>query len=67
MIALVLGSGDERHIALAALRDGRVVRRFAPPAAAVTSIAATPEASELYYSSGGHIWAQPIAGAAHAS
>jgi len=62
MIAFVLGSGDERHIALATLRDGRVMRRFAPPAAAVTSIAATPDASQLFFSSGGHIWAQPIAG-----
>jgi Tol biopolymer transport system component len=63
MIAFVLGSGDESHIAaLAGLRDGRVMRRYGPPAAAVTSIAATPDASELYYSSGGSIWAQPIAG-----
>jgi eukaryotic-like serine/threonine-protein kinase len=62
MLAFVLGSGDERHIALAALRDGHVVRRFAPPAATVTSIAATPDARELFYSSGGNIWAQPIAG-----
>ena len=62
MVAFVLGSGDERHIALAQVSDGRVMRRFTSSAAAVTSIAATPDASQLFYSSGGHIWAQPIAG-----
>ena len=62
VIAFVLGSGDDRHIALAQVSDGRVTQRFAPPAAAVTSIAATPDASQLFYSSGGHIWAQPIGG-----
>jgi|HubBroStandDraft_6_1064221.scaffolds.fasta_scaffold60881_1 serine/threonine protein kinase len=61
MIAFVLGSGEERQIALAQVSDGRVTRRFGP-AAAVSSIAATPDASQLFYSSGGHIWAQPIAG-----
>ena len=59
-VAFVIGSGDRRRIAIAALRDGHVVRRFS--ARSEYGMAASPDGNTLYYSFGGGIWAQPVAG-----
>jgi tRNA A-37 threonylcarbamoyl transferase component Bud32 len=58
--AFVIGSGDQRRIAVAALRDGRVLRRFSMRSD--FGMAASPDGSTLYYAFGGTIWAQPVAG-----
>jgi eukaryotic-like serine/threonine-protein kinase len=59
-LAFLLGTGDDRRIAVASLRDGRVLHRFPAPATDVTSIVATPDGSKIYYSSAGSIWEQEL-------
>jgi len=59
-VAFVIGSGDRRRIAIAALRDGRVLRRFS--ARSDNGMAASPDGNTLYYAFGGAIWAQPVSG-----
>ena len=59
-VAFVIGSGDQRRIAIASLRDGRVLRRFSTRSD--NGMAASPDGNTLYYSFGGAIWAQPVAG-----
>ena len=61
-IVFIAGSGDDRRIAIATLRDGRIVKRFGSRATSVGSITATPDAKTIYYASSGFIWAQPVAG-----
>ena len=61
-LAFILGAGDDRRIALASLRDGRIQHRFPALAADVSSIVATPDGAKLYYASGGSIWEQNISG-----
>jgi predicted Ser/Thr protein kinase len=58
--AFVIGSGDQRRIAIASLRDGRVLRRFS--ARSEMGMAASPDGNTLYYAFDGVIWAQPVAG-----
>jgi hypothetical protein len=58
--AFVIGSGDQRRIAIASLRDGRVLRRFSTRSD--KGMAASPDGNTLYYAFSGAIWAQPMAG-----
>jgi len=44
------------RIAIATLRDGRIVKRFAVDAASINSIAATPDGTKLYYCDHGRVW-----------
>jgi eukaryotic-like serine/threonine-protein kinase len=59
-VAFVIGSGDQRRIAIASLSDGRVLRRFSTRSD--NGMAASPDAHTLYYSFSGAIWAQSVAG-----
>ena len=59
-VAFVIGSGDQRRIAIASRDDGRVLRRFSTRSD--SGMAASPDGNTLYYSFGGAIWAQPVAG-----
>ena len=59
-VAFVIGTGDQRRIAIASLRDGRVLRRFSTRSD--NGMAASPDGNTLYYSFSGAIWAQPVAG-----
>ncbi len=59
-VAFVIGAGDQRRIALASLRDGRVLRRFSTRSD--HGMAASPDGQTLYYSFNGAIWAQPVSG-----
>ena len=61
-VAFIAGTGDDKRIAIANLRDGRIVRRFSPRASSIGSIAAAPDGTTLYYAAGGFIWAQPVSG-----
>jgi hypothetical protein len=61
-IVFVVGSGDQRRIATATLRDGRIVQRYSIPAPEVGCITAAADAKTIYYASAGSIWAQPVAG-----
>ena len=55
-VAFLLGPHDARRIAIATLRDGRIVKRLPFDAVSVESIAATPDGSKLYYCDHGHVW-----------
>ena len=59
-LAFNIGSGDQRRIALASLRDGRILQRFSTRSD--VGMSASPDGKTLYYSFGGAIWAQPVAG-----
>jgi len=59
-VAFVIGTGDQRKIAIASLRDGRVLRRFSTRSE--MGLAASPDGHTLYYSFSGAIWGQPVAG-----
>ena len=55
-MAFILGSEDAPHIAIATLREGRIVKRFSFDASSVQSIAATPDGDKLYYCAHGQVW-----------
>jgi hypothetical protein len=55
-VAFVLGPAGARHMAIATLRDGRIVRRFPFDALSVTSVAVTPDGDRLYYCDRGQVW-----------
>jgi hypothetical protein len=59
-VAFVIGTGGQRRIALASLREGRVLRRYATRSD--NGMSASPDGRTLYYSFDGGIWAQPVAG-----
>ena len=59
-VAFVIGLGDQRRIAIASLRDGRVLRRFSTRSD--NGMAASPDGQKLYYSFSGAIWSQSVAG-----
>jgi DNA-binding beta-propeller fold protein YncE len=59
-LAFTIGTGNERRIALASIRDGRVLRRYSSRSEA--GLAASPDGEMLYYSFAGGIWAQPVTG-----
>lgn len=55
-VAFLVGAEGKQNIAIATLRDGRIVKRFRFDASAVRSIAATPDGSKLYFCDGGQVW-----------
>ena len=59
-VAFVLGTGDQRRIAVASLRDGHIFRRFS--ARSDGGLAALPDGKTLYYTLGGTVWAQAVEG-----
>jgi hypothetical protein len=59
-VAFVIGVGDQRRIAIASIRDGRVLRRFSTRSD--FGMAASPDGRTLYYSYSGAVWAQPVDG-----
>ena len=50
-MAFVIGTGDQRRIAMASLRDGRVLRRFSTRSD--NGMSASPDGRTLYYSFNG--------------
>ena len=55
-VAFLLGPHEAPRVAIATLRDGRIVKRFPFDAASVKSIAATPDGKKLYYCSDRQVW-----------
>ena len=63
LVALMIGNGVGREVALASVRDGRVVRRVqTPPAATITSMTASRDGRVLYVTSSGNVWSVPMDG-----
>jgi hypothetical protein len=59
-IAFRIGPPNHREIAVASLRDRRVIHRMAVNANEVRSLAASPGGDTIYYASGGFIWAVSV-------
>jgi Tol biopolymer transport system component len=55
-VAFVLDPTNVPRIAIATLREGRIVKQFTFDAASVESIAATPDGAKLYYCDHGQVW-----------
>jgi eukaryotic-like serine/threonine-protein kinase len=55
-VAFLIGSPGKRNIAIATVRDGRVIKRFHFDASSVRSIAVTPDGNKLYFSDGDQIY-----------
>ncbi len=55
-VAFLLGPPEAPHVAIATLRDGRIVKRFSFDATSVESLAATPDGKRLYYCDHGQVW-----------
>jgi serine/threonine protein kinase len=55
-VAFLLAVHDAPRIAIATLRDGRIVKRFSFDAASVESIAVTPDGNRLYFCDHGKVW-----------
>jgi DNA-binding winged helix-turn-helix (wHTH) protein len=63
-IVFVEGEGGGRKLAVATLRDGRVVQHLNINAESITSVAAGPDSASLYYASAGTVWRQSLSGGA---
>jgi|SRR5579859_934332 len=55
-VAFVLDPQKAPRIAIATLREGRIVKRFSFDASSIESIAATPDGEKLYYCDHGQVW-----------
>ena len=64
-VALMVGSRPARAVAIASVREGRIVRRFeATEGKDVAALAASPDGQSLYYVSSGTLWSIPSEGGA---
>jgi hypothetical protein len=61
-LAFMVGKPPRHTIALAALSNGRIVRRLPFDQGEVTSLATSPDSKTLYCLAGGMVWAVPRAG-----
>jgi WD40 repeat protein len=61
-VAFMIGSHDKPAIALAALVNGRITRRFSFDQGPVASMAASPDGKTIYAVAGGLVWALPVTG-----
>jgi hypothetical protein len=56
LIAFKLGTAPQQQIAIATLREGRIVKRLSMNAAEVRSMALSADGSVLYYAARGAVW-----------
>jgi hypothetical protein len=64
-LAFVIGSGDAKRIAIASVRDGRILQRLDQfPAGAMTALTASHDLATLYVVEAGFVWSLPVAGGA---
>ncbi len=61
-ILFLLGPLESRRIAVASLREGRILQRLSVPAGGIRSMAASPDGRTLYYASGGAVWSAATEG-----
>ena len=55
-VAFLSGPKGAQRLAIATLREGRIVRRYPFDASSVKAIAATPDGGRLYYCDRGQVW-----------
>ncbi|TLY38343.1 MAG: hypothetical protein E6K60_01520 [Nitrospirae bacterium] len=62
-VAFMIGSGDTRRIAIASLRDGRIIKRLEDvKAATIRSIIASRDGKTFYFVDSGDVWSIPVDG-----
>jgi hypothetical protein len=62
-VALVVGNSQAREIALASVKEGRIIQRFeATKGKDFAALAASPDGQRLYYVSSGSVWSIPSEG-----
>ncbi|MGD0873289.1 MAG: protein kinase [Bryobacteraceae bacterium] len=61
-IAFLIGPEPRRTIALAAVSNGRIIRRIPFDKGPIHSLAASPDGKTLYCAAGGAVWSIPVAG-----
>ena len=61
-VAFLIGPPANRALAIAAISDGRIVRRLKIPQTALDSLAASPDGRTLYYTASQTVWAIPVEG-----
>jgi hypothetical protein len=59
-VAFLLGSPPDQRIALAAAREGRILKRFSIKTAGVRNLALSPDGLTLYYATSGAVWSVPV-------
>jgi len=59
-VAFQLGRPPNQQIAVASLREGRILKRLSIKAADVRTVALSPDGQTLYYTAGGAVWSVPI-------
>ena len=55
--AVMMGAQSAPDIAIVNTTDGRLVRRFKAPTAAISTLGASPDGRTLYYAASGLVWA----------
>jgi serine/threonine protein kinase len=64
-VAFVLGTAPEQFIAVASVRDGRILQRLPVEApGAIRGLTASPDGDRLFYSASGAIWSLSLDGGA---
>ena len=60
-VALMIGRGEDRRIAIASVGDGRILRQLkGVRAATITNMAASPDGNTLYFRDAGTVWSIPV-------
>jgi hypothetical protein len=63
-LACVIGSGAKRQIAIASVRDGRILKRISLPVSEIRGMALSPDDATLYYAARGTVWSLELNGTA---
>ena len=61
-VAFLMGPPSDRAIAIAAVADGRIVRKLQVPQKPIDSLASSPDGKTLYYTASQTVWAVPAEG-----
>ncbi|HZU27336.1 MAG TPA: protein kinase, partial [Bryobacteraceae bacterium] len=63
-VAFLTGGAARPRVAIASLRDGRILRQLPFDAAEVRSLSASPDGGAIYYAAGNDVWRAPSDGSA---
>jgi hypothetical protein len=63
-IAFLLGTPPRQQIAIAAAREGRILKRLSIKAAEIRNVALSSDGQVLYYAANGGVWSLPVSEAA---
>ncbi len=61
-LAFIINPEREPRLAIASLKEGRIVKRFTADAGTTTAVSAPADGRNIYYASGGIVWVQAVSG-----